>query len=390
MRKFLPITLMSALVLSSAFADEDEMTPKEISLTPSPEKKAARKSPPTVKAAFSPFTGKVAGDKVRMRLQPDLDGYIVRELYKNQLISVTDQEGDFYVIDPPDTIKAYVFRSFILDGIVEGNRVNVRLEPDLEAPVIGHLNSGDQVTGEVSSINKKWLEIAPPSTTHFYVAKDFIEFAGGPELKLQAEKRKETVAQLQEAAQLYSEQEMEKPFEGIEFERIKQGFLTIINEYADFPKEVEKAKGALASMQESYLQKRIEYLENKASLVSSISQPQAPLRKGAQLPLQSWAPIEQALYDTWAAANDSRDKQAFYEEQKLVATSITGVVEAFKSPVKNKPGDYIVKNKNLPVAYVYSTNLDLDDYVGKEVTLIGSERDNHSFAFPAYYVHEVE
>lgn len=391
-------------ILANGFAD-DPLTPKEIQFSSetttdqkvsSPiEKKAIRKSP-TVKAAFSPFTGKVTGDHVRMRLQPDLEGYIVRELRKSDLVTVIDQEGDFYCIEPGESLKAYVFRSFVLDGVVEGNRVNVRLEPDLEAPVIGHLNSGDKVNGHVSSINRKWLEIDPPNSTRFYVAKDFIHYVGGPEVKGKIAKRKELVQQLFDGAVLYSKTELEKTFDEIDFDKVKQGFLNIINDYTDFPKKVETAKLELVQAQEKYLEKRIAHLEEKAAqpLHTDVAAQQNtnPVATPSLniLPTRTWQSIEQALFASWAQAHSEGSLDEFYDQQKQMACAITGTVEPFKSPVKNKPGDFVLKNKNLPVAYVYSTDINLEEYAGKEVTLIGAPRDNHNFAFPAYFVLEVE
>jgi hypothetical protein len=383
--------LASSLFLFSSGFAEDPLTPKEIQLSTQPEKKIQRKSP-TVKAAFSPFTGKVMGEKVRLRLQPDLDGYIIRELHKNEMISVIDQEGDYYCVEPPNAIKAYIFRSFVLDGVVEGNRVNVRLEPDLEAPVIGHLNSGDKVTGQISEKNRKWLEITPPTNTRFYVAKDFIEYAGGPELKTKIAKRKETVQQLLEEATLFAKSEMEKSFEEIDFEKLKQGFLTIIHDYTDFPMKAETAKEALTTVQEQYLEKRIGYLEEKAALVSKFTNEAD--HKHAELPVtlqtKTWGTIEEALHASWAQTQQQKGMDEFYDEQRLLATAVSGVLEPFKSPVKNKPGDFIIKRKNLPVAYVYSTKIDLQDYVGKEVTLLGAPRENNNFAFPAFFILEIE
>jgi len=45
---------------------------------------------------------------------------------------------------------------------------------------------------------------------------------------------------------------------------------------------------------------------------------------------------------------------------------------------------------DLGVAYLYSTQVNLEDFVGKRVTLLVSPRPNNNFAFPAYYVFEVE
>ncbi len=398
MSKSLSITVVLSCIafLFGGVAHASTLTPKEISLNSQTEKKVQRKSP-VVKASFSPFTGKVMGEKVRMRLQPDLEGYIVRDLAKNELVAVIDQEGDYFCVSPPDAIKAYVFRSFVLDNVVEGNRVNVRLEPDLEAPIIAHLNSGDHVEGIISSSNKKWLEIAPPNNTRFYVSKEYIESIGGPELKEKMAKRQETVEQLLEGATLLAQSEMNNPFEEVNFDQIKQGFLTVIHDYTDFPRMSELAKEALVKVQEEYLQKRISYLEQKAALVSNFSSVEQSSDSNKRASsrflnqvVQMWEPVEEALYINWAKLNESRGKEAFYAEQKLVATSISGVLESYRSPIKNRPGDYIVKNKNLPVAYVYSTVVNLDDYLGKKITLVTSPRSNNNFAFPAFFVHDVE
>jgi hypothetical protein len=54
--------------------------------------------------------------------------------------------------------------------------------------------------------------------------------------------------------------------------------------------------------------------------------------------------------------------------------------------VKNKPGDFILRNKDIPVGYVYSTIVNLQSLVGKNVRLIAAPRPNNNFAFKAYYV----
>lgn len=427
MSKFaISCAMFTGLILTQGFAENDpfinqqldSFTPKEIDLSVSTENATPIQAPkeidlhapaehttptkvlrtsPVVKAAFAPFTGKVVADKVRLRLQPELDSYVIRELHTNDLVSVIDQEGDFYCISPSEETKAYIFRSFVLDDVVEGNRVNVRLAPDLEAPIIGHHNSGDRVQGKVCASNKKWLEIQPPAGTRFYVAKEYIKFAGSPDLKGKMKQREEAVHQLLEAASLYTKTELEKPFDELDFDKVKQGLLAIIDEYADFPKQVKEAKDILARSQESYLQKRIAYLEEKAAFASPTTQEHTPspvssksMVEQVSSALNMWESIEKALYATWAQVHPQKDLTDYYEEQKLVAVTISGVVEAFTSSVKNKPGDFVIKNKNLPVAYVYSTKVNLKDYVGKKVTLIGSPRSNHNFAFPAYYIHAVE
>ena len=50
----------------------------------------------------------------------------------------------------------------------------------------------------------------------------------------------------------------------------------------------------------------------------------------------------------------------------------------------------MLRDKDMPVAYLYSTTQNLHSLVGKKVRIIASPRNNNNFAFPAYYVLSVE
>ena len=353
------------------------------------------------KSHFSKFTGKVTGKSVRLRTLPDLESFVVRELEKNELLVITEEKGDFYGVEPGVQTKAYVFRSFVLDNIVEGNRVNVRLYPDLEAPIIGHLSMGKRIDGKICEKNTKWLEIDPPVETKFYVAKEFVEYAGGPELKAMTDKRKSAVSQLLESTHLLCQAEMRKPFEEIAREKIVKGYQTIISDYKDFPEMGEKAKEQLLAFNEKFLERKIAFLEMKASHVHTNTISEEILGYN-DLDLHSkhvealtdrmkiWEPVEESLYLCWASMHRAKTIDDFYADQKLKSVTVSGILEAYADPVKNKPGDFLVKEKDVPVAYVYSTHINLQNLIGKRVNLVAIERPNNSFAFPAYYVLDAE
>lgn len=350
----------------------------------------------TVKKAepFQQFTGKIKGKKVRMRSNPDMESSIVTELHRGDLVAVVGDHGDFWAVQPPADTKAYVFRSFVLDNVVEGNRVNVRLQPNLDAAIIGNLNAGDKVQGTISAANNKWLEIPVPQGTHFYIAKEYVVYEGAPELKEQHDKRQKTVNQLLDAASLLAKSELKKSFNQIDFDRVTNGFKIIVDEYSDFPKAVEAAQTELTAVQEEYLQKRLSYLEEKASSASADEAQEVAATPARDLTerMKMWEVVEEALYQSWATRNDNQSKtlDEFYQEQKLSAVPLTGIVEVYQTAAKSQPGDFIIKENNLPKACVYSTKVDLQKYVGKKVTLYGVERSNNNFAFNAYYVVDVE
>lgn len=359
---------------------------------------------------FRAFTGKVKAKKVRVRLHPDLESQIVKELNKNEIISVVGETDQFWAIEAPSEVKSYVFRTFVLDNVVEADHVNVRLEPSLEAPIIAHLNTGDKVNTSPCAQNAKWYEIAPPSQVRFWVAKDLIEYIGGPEVKSQMDKRKSSLDQLLDSATLLSKAEMRKPFEEVDYNRLLRNYNVIIQDYSDFPEAVESAKSSLAALQEAYLQKKIAYLEAKAYATANpakhLSEEQATHleHQDAEVnhlaidlnsdkitdKMKIWQPLEEALFLAWTQSNEDKGFEEYYHEERIDAIALSGIVEAYSAPVKNKPGDFILKDHDVPVAYVYSTQHNLQNYIGKRVTLVASPRPNNNFAFPAYYVHAVE
>ena len=349
-------------------------------------------------SGLSPFTGKVIGKNVRMRISADLESHIVKELGKNDLIVISGEKEDFYEVEPLTNMKAYIFRSFVLDNVVEGNRVNVRLNPDLEAPIVSHLSTGTRIDGIICEKNMKWLEIDPPADTRFFVAKEFIEYAGTPDLKATMDRRQASVTQLMESSTLLTQAEMCKPFEEIDRDRVISTFQQIIDNYIDFPEFVDKSREGLSAFTETFLQKKIAYLENKTAQLSKqvsreLSFVSALNRENDVSPtdrMKTWEHVEESLYLSWTSLHHAKNMNDYYVEQKLHATSISGILEAYPEPIKNKPGDFVVKERDIPVAYVYSTHVNLHHLTGKRVNLLVTPRPNHSFAFPAFYVLDAE
>lgn len=362
---------------------------------------------------FKAFTGKVVANKVRLRAKPDLDGHIIRQIAKNDLLLIVGEEGEFYAVQPPKDTKAYVFRSYILDDIVEANRVNVRLEPHVDAPIIGQLQAGEKIHGNPCAMNHKWLEIAPPKGTHFFVSKEYISHAGGPEYLVNMEKRKQQVEEILSSAYLAAETECKKNYEEMNPQAAIEQFQTILRSYTDFAEAVAQAKEGLALLKETYLNKKISFLESKAQLSGTAKEELIAKHKAENKEIFAdatvnvdpelwskrafkrekngiWDTLEESLYLSWTAFHGGKKIDDFYAEQKANAAVLTGIVEPYTHEVKNKPGNYILRGHDSPLAYLYSTHVELEKYAGKKVTVLASPRPNNHFAFPAYYVLSVE
>jgi uncharacterized protein YgiM (DUF1202 family) len=379
---------------------------------------AKNTSTATVKKAdqLKPFTGKISANKVRLRIKADLDSPILRQMNKNELLLVVGEEGDFYAVEPPKDTKAYVFRSYILDDTVEANRVNIRLEPHPDAPVIGQLEAGNKVKGQVCALNHKWLEIAAPSHTRFYVSKEFLIHAGPADFLATMERRKSQVEELLNSAFLLAETECKKPYTEMSPSSAIDKFQTVLTQFADFPEAALQAKEALALLKDTYLNKKIAYLESKAELSPTAKeeliskhkqensqlfadtkinpdpnlwnkrQPKKELTDAARL----WDTLEESLFLSWTAFHSGKKLDDFYEEQKANAAALSGTIEHYNADIKDKPGNFLLRCNDKPVAYLYSTQVDLEQYIDQNVTVMVSPRPNNHFAFPAYFVFGVQ
>jgi hypothetical protein len=229
------------------------------------------------------------------------------------------------------------------------------------------------------------------------------------------ERRKAQVEELLTSAYLNAEAECKKSYEEMAPQQAIEQFQTILRNFADFPEANAHAKEGLSLLKETYLNKKIAFLESTADLSptakeeliaqhksentellprhsakldSSIWSKRAPKGEGD---LSFWNTIEESLYLSWTAFHSGKTLNDYYAEQKANASVLTGTVERYTYDVRNKPGDYILRGpEDAPIAYLYSTQVDLEKYAGKSVTLLAVPRPNNHFAFPAYFVFTVE
>ena len=224
---------------------------------------------------------------------------------------------------------------------------------------------------------------------------------------------------------------MQKPFDQINIDGIKLNYEHLMKDYPEFPEAGNKAKEALAALIDTYTAKKVAYLENQtrtsataveankklaaelqaqkskvnqleqqieknrqiASVTQSSAQQTMPA-KPDQLPINMayWLPAEESIMAKWTEQTGKHSAKEFYDDQKKQAFTLKGIIDPYTRPVKNKPGDYMLLNSSskLPIAFLYSTTTNLQDYVGHEVSIQVVPRVNNNFAFPAYFVLQLE
>ncbi|MDB2613874.1 hypothetical protein N9Y92_01795 [Chlamydiales bacterium] len=350
---------------------------------------------------FKSFTGQVVSSHVRLRISPNLDGVIVKELHRGDMMVIDGEENGFYRVLPLSDLKAYVFRTFILDGEVEGMNVNVRLFPELDSPIIAQLNTGDHVDGQISSSNNKWIEFTPPESVRFYVASDYIETVGDASYLASYEKKKSEATRLLNTFTEGCLEAIKKPFKEIKLETLYGLEAKLQENYGEFEEHIVKASKLKHQFANQYLEKKIAYLEERAiqadQLLSENRNSEGfPELSDASLmtypKLSVWKEMEHSHFMRWYHEVGQGNEADFYVQEKKISIKLQGILEPYLRPVRNKPGDYLLidAKDQKPLAYLYSTHVDLQKYLGNEVELFVTPRPNNNFAYPAYYVLEVK
>ncbi len=402
----LPLSLTFLLALSASFANNPADFQKTITET---EYANSYDVPST--SAF-PFTGKVSSKGVRLRTSPDLDSHVLRELNQDDYLLIVGEVENFYAVQPNPNTPLYIFRSFVLDGVVEAQNVNVRMGPSLSDPIVARLQSGTTVHGKVCSSNAKWLEISPPENVHFYLAKDYVEKVGGPQIIHNLHAQKESLDELFVSLHIAINEQKQKNYEEMQIQEIERIIEKVRSEYPSFKSDIRKAEELFHGLKEHFLAKKVAFLEkqmhadvitvndepsNKASSTSSenrsekleavAAQAESPARiETTPEAVLKWKNIEYARYLGWTEEHPEQPISDFYNEERLTATRLTGEIAAFECNLSARPGDFLLKQKGLAVAYLYSTLVDLSDLEGKEVSLVVVPRPNNDFAFPTYFV----
>lgn len=405
------------------------------SATPNPQAKTQAKAEPIKESAF---TGATVREKVRLRLQPDLNAKVIKDLGRGELMLIVGEDNGFYRVKPDPDQRAYVYTKYVNNGKISGERVNIRLQPDLESPILIQLATGDQVVATAPP-SGNWLEVSMPDPVVFYVAKEYIEKVGDANYLYNIRRNERELRQQTEFASNMSKIELQKPFEEIDLTAARQAFkkaLDLSGNKQDKRAHIEQLR---QDMEQAYAEKRDAYLSSKTQAPASpsttsavaspptleeeldayhtqmskldkkldITSPEAATslagKDAATQPkadrvmeamINRWSPVEGAYFKAWADKKGVKKASLddFYADQRQQGISLQGVLQPYLGQVKNRPGDFLLveTESRRPLAYLYSTQINLAADVGREVTIVGIPRNNNHFAYPAYYVLEVE
>jgi hypothetical protein len=274
-----------------------------------------------------PLYGQISGKKVRLRVAAQLDAPVIRELDKMTPLEIVSEHEDFYAVKPPFTLKAYVFRTYVLDNKIEGDKVNIRTEPSPQGIILTQLSTGYPIQGIPSSTNSKWLEIDLPESVCFYVSRDFVQL-----------------------------------IDSTAFEELKKSH----------PKSEADSKEVVSAAADKKM------VSEKPSLTSNFFSHSSRFEQ-----------YEKELEQQWIAKHTMMTREDYQVFLRNHAKVLEGEISLYNVS-KTAPGDYILKNKHRVVAILYSPKIDLNRHLHHPLKIKGVERNNAGYAYPTYYVIEVE
>ncbi len=353
--------------------------------------------------AWVNFTGKVQVHCAPLRASPQSEAIAVMEVERATLLQITGKEGDFYQVLPPDGLKAYIASRYVNNQSVVGQHVNIRSRPNTESAILGQLNTGDAIKATPLMKAPDWMELPFPADRKLYIRADLTKRVAGDETFEQLQQlRGDILKALTEAQTLNAE--AQRQLVGDDLTQISWTQVRASYEKAHVLASRSEAFSELAQSADQQLQKA--FLKYQASFSQAEQAKKAhlePSQKPTEQPSgevdanrlltkpNAWAKVEQLRLEEWLHAHPEKTHEHYALDQQGQSLILEGTPVVFaRLDLRQKPGDYILMRRDLPVAYLYSARIDLEQSKEKNHKFQVVKRDDLGFALPAYCVISIQ
>lgn len=391
--------------LSSQSMDQHPPIPAATELVKDQIPEIAKANAPLSKSQIlqSEFTGKVQVHCAPLRSAPQADSITVAEVERATLLRVFGKSGDFYQVAPPEGLKAYIASRFVSGESIVGQHVNVRSRPNTESAILGQVNSGDRIKAESLLKAPDWVEIPFPESRKLFIRADLIaKIAGDASFEEYQHQRSDILRALNEAqtlnAEALSQLQDDRPTQ-ISWNTVRAAFEKAQNLASKSPAFSELEVSSKQQLQEAFLKYQATFAATeqlrKAQTEPTIPQDTKDQTKTDATPQLSesnaWTQIEEQQLKDWLNEHPEKDRDHYALMQEDQAQILEGKLIPFTRPdLRQKPGDFILMSQDLPIAYLYSSTIDLQQLNEKTLKLKAVKRDDLGFALPAYCVLTIE
>jgi uncharacterized protein YgiM (DUF1202 family) len=124
---------------------------------------------------------KAIGDRVNVRARPNADGELVTQLALNEDVIVLEEQPEWIKIKAPSHSKCWVQSSFIDNGVINKEAVNLRCGPGTAYPILAQMPKGTAV--KILEIFNDWTKVEPPVDFGVWVSAKYLAVLKKEEVK---------------------------------------------------------------------------------------------------------------------------------------------------------------------------------------------------------------
>ena len=116
---------------------------------------------------------RVTGDRVSLRAAPSLEAGVLDRAMRGDVFKELGRSNEWVAVEAPEYVDAWVSESYLTNGVVIPNRLNVRSGPNRNYAVMTVVEEGAKLE-ELDRFHS-WVKVAPPKGSRVWIHVDYTE-----------------------------------------------------------------------------------------------------------------------------------------------------------------------------------------------------------------------
>jgi uncharacterized protein YgiM (DUF1202 family) len=212
-----------------------------------------------------PFIGRLNTDRVNLRIGPDINTPVIRTLEQGTILFVTGKVTEWFSVRLPEDVPLYIYRRLvsIQNGIarVDRDNINIRTGPGTNFLIIGRAKKTD--TFSIIKIEDEWVRVKPSDELIGWIFGEFVKYEMEVEEHLKKIKLEQEVKDLFKQAEEMFNTTFKEGYDlkQIDVETIKNRYQPILSD--KYPDGIWKQNARQRILELKLKLARKQYLEAK-------------------------------------------------------------------------------------------------------------------------------
>ena len=116
---------------------------------------------------------RVTGDRVSLRAAPSLEAGVLDRAMRGDVFKELGRSNEWVAVEAPEYVDAWVSESYLTNGVVIPNRLNVRSGPNRNYAVMTVVEEGAKLE-ELDRFHS-WVKVVPPKGSRVWIHVDYTE-----------------------------------------------------------------------------------------------------------------------------------------------------------------------------------------------------------------------